>query len=327
MTLPAQPLSRFTRLVALVLAANLVLGAVAYAADPPYTQQEDVVFGETDGVALVMDIFTPTGPSNGLGIIDVASGAWHSDRGKIEDHKRAQMFDILCGRGYTVFAVRPGSISKFAAPEMVRHIKWAVRWVKLHSADYGIDPDRLAMAGASAGGHLTCLTIMTAEPARPDARKELDRYSTEVKAAIAFFPPTDFMNYGGQKRDISEAKSRLGRMLGNLLFAEGIEGKSDEQIAEQIEKISPALLVHSAGPPLLLIHGDNDPLVPLQQSETMKAACEKAGVLCELIVKPGGGHPWPTIHEEVKVAADWLDKQLAAPPAIEAETAEAPAAN
>jgi len=304
-----------TTLRFVLLLAVASFASFASADEPPYKQQEDVVYGETDGLALVMDIFTPTGPSNGLGIVDVASGAWHSDRGKINDHKQAQMFDILCGRGYTVFAVRPGSITKFAAPEMVRHLKRAIRWVKSHSKEYGIDPDRLAMAGASAGGHLTCLTVMTAEPGRPEARNELDRFGTDVKAAIAFFPPTDFLTYGGKQRDISEAKSRLGRMLGNLLFAEGIDGKSDEEIALQVEKISPARLVHSGAPPLLLIHGDADPLVPLQQSETMKEACEKAGVACELIVKPGGGHPWPTIHEEVKVAADWLDKQLGVAPA------------
>jgi dipeptidyl aminopeptidase/acylaminoacyl peptidase len=59
-----------------------------------------------------------------------------------------------------------------------------------------------------------------------------------------------------------------------------------------------------------LIHGDADPLVPLQQSEAMLAALKQAGVPAELIVKPGGGHPWPTLHEEVQVMADWFDKQL-----------------
>ena len=60
------------------------------------------------GVGLLMDVFTPTGEANGLGIVDVISGAWHSDRGKIRDHMRAQTFQILCAKGYTVFAVRPG---------------------------------------------------------------------------------------------------------------------------------------------------------------------------------------------------------------------------
>ena len=57
--------------------------------ESPYKQQQDIVFADIDGIGLLMDIFTPTGKSNGLAIIDVASGAWYSDRGKINDHKRA----------------------------------------------------------------------------------------------------------------------------------------------------------------------------------------------------------------------------------------------
>ena len=65
-------------------------------------------------------------------------------------------------------------------------------------------------------------------------------------------------------------------------------------------------------PPFLIIHGDADPVVPLSQSEKLQSALKACNVPCELIVKKGGAHPWPTIHEEVQVIADWLDKQLAA---------------
>lgn len=104
-------------------AASLAPVAIAIAADLPYTQTKNVVYAETDGVGLVMDIFTPTGPTNGLAIVDVVSGAWDSDRSKIEQHRMAQMYDIFCGRGYTVFGVRPGSKSKFSLSEMAKHVK------------------------------------------------------------------------------------------------------------------------------------------------------------------------------------------------------------
>jgi dipeptidyl aminopeptidase/acylaminoacyl peptidase len=61
-----------------------------------------------------------------------------------------------------------------------------------------------------------------------------------------------------------------------------------------------------------MIHGDADSVVPLQQSQVMLAALKKAGASAELIVKAGGGHPWPTLHEEVQVIADWFDRQLSA---------------
>jgi dipeptidyl aminopeptidase/acylaminoacyl peptidase len=63
--------------------------------------------------------------------------------------------------------------------------------------------------------------------------------------------------------------------------------------------------------PFLLIHGDADKVVPLSQSKKLVEAITRAGGSAELIVKPGGGHPWMTISQEVKVMADWFDKQLA----------------
>ena len=136
--------------------AALVTFSTAAAQELPFTQQQNVVFGEQHGVGLLMDIFTPKGTANGLGVIDVISGAWHSDRGKIRDHARAQTFHILCGKGYTVFAIRPGSIDKFSAPEMLANLNEGIRWVKDHAKQYGIDRDRLGLMGASAGGHLAC---------------------------------------------------------------------------------------------------------------------------------------------------------------------------
>src|SRR5207302_3782806 len=124
-----------------VIAAFLV--ATAAGQDSPYVQRENIVYGEVHGVGLLMDVFTPTGKSNGLAVVDVISGAWYSDRGKIRDHVRAQTFDILCRRGYTVFAIRPGSITKFSAPEMLANLNTGIRWVKEHSKGLGIGLDRL----------------------------------------------------------------------------------------------------------------------------------------------------------------------------------------
>ncbi len=84
------------------------------------------------------------------------------------------------------------------------------------------------------------------------------------------------------------------------------------EVTQMLKQISPARLVTANAPPFLLIHGDADQVVPLQQSELMLAALKQANVPAELIVKKGGGHPWLTIHEEVQVIAEWFDKQLGA---------------
>ncbi len=271
-----------------------------------YEQQQDVVCGEADGSVVVMDVFTPTGPKNGLGIIDVASGSWYSDRGKIRDHKLARVYDIFCSRGYTVFAIRPGSITKFSIPEMVRHLREATRWVRSHAGEYGIDPNNLGLTGASAGGHLAALTIVST------AAKKDGKLDQPFKAVGIFFPPTDFLHYRGSSADFSKDEQAAQRVR-ELAAEHGDDGPQKIDPAElpaMARKISPALLVDRKQPPFLIIHGDADPRVPLQQSEVLVEALKKAGGEAELIVKHGGGHAWPTINEEVKVLADWFDKEL-----------------
>jgi acetyl esterase/lipase len=292
-----------------ILLSNLISAAVA-AQGPAYVQHENVVYGEVDGVGLVMDVFTPTGKSNGLGIVDVISGAWHSDRGKIRDHDRAQTFYILCGRGYTVFAIRPGSISKFSAFEMLANLNTGIRWVKDHAQSYKIDPDRLGLMGASAGGHLACLAAVSGKAARAEADGKDPAAGTDVKAVAVFFPATDFLNFDGKAVDV-RATGRTGERIRQLVFPAGLGDASDAEIDARLKEISPARLVTPQCPPFLLIHGDADPVVPLQQSELMIAALKQAGVPAELIVKQGGGHPWLTIYEEVQKIADWFDMQLA----------------
>lgn len=280
------------------LAVLLAISPIVRADDAPYTQTKNIVFAEVDGVGLVMDVFTPTGTPNGLGIVDVASGAFYSDRGKIEDHRRAQMFDIFCGKGYTVFAVRPGSITKFTLGEMAKNLKQGVAWVKEHAEEYKIDPARLGLMGASAGGHLASLVALTCDD------------KSSVKAAGVFFPPTDFLEYRGQKIDDKSTPAQLEQVK-RFVILNGASADASEVIAK-LKEVSPAYCVTSKAPPFLIIHGDADPLVPLSQSEKLLAALKAAGVPCELIIKKGGAHPWPTIHEEVQVMADWFDKQLAA---------------
>lgn len=289
--------------------------SVVEAQDVPFVQQQNVVYGEAHGVGLLMDVFTPSGPKNGLGIVDVVSGAWHSDRGKIRDHTLAQTFHIFCRKGYTVFAVRPGSITKFSVSEMLDNLNLGIRWVKSHAQDYSIDPDRLGLMGASAGGHLACLAAVTADN-KSKSEKTPPSPGTSVKATGVFFPPTDFLNYGGQVID-PRGSDRMGQLLQRLAFPQGLPAQiTDEELTQKFTQISPARLVTPQAPSFLLIHGDADPVVPLQQSEVMLAALKKAGVSAELVVKKGGGHPWLTLPVEVLTMAEWFDKQLAQKPAL-----------
>ncbi len=292
--------SRFSIICLFLLTLCIKPVTAGEASNLPYQQQKNVVYAEVHGVGLLLDIFTPQSQPNGLAIVDVASGAYHSDRGKIRDHKRAKMFDIFCSRGYTVFAIRPGSIKKFNGPEMLENLNQGINWVKKHAKEYQIDPNKLALLGASAGGHLACMAAVSAND--PQSK-------TRVKAVGVFFPPTDLMNYGGLKIDI-RGNDPLANSIRQLITPKGAETIAEEKLDELRTAFSPARLVKPGLPPFLFIHGTADFVVPIQQSRTMVAALEKANVPVTLIVKEGGGHPWPTIHEEVEKMANWIDEQL-----------------
>jgi len=300
--------------VSLVLLVGLTVTAIAQ--EKPYDQVVDHVYATIDGADFHMDVFVPNGKARkdfyapndngfGLGIVDVASGAWHSDRGKIRDHEQSQVYAIFCARGYTVFAVRPGTRPRYTAKEMVAHIKHAIRDIKANADQWRIDPDRLGIVGASAGGHLALLTVLTAEEGDPSAADALLRQDTRVKAAAVFFPPTDFLDWPG--KDLNG----VAELVGDILFKGGAAGRSLEEVRVEAEAISPRRLVRGKTPPMLFAHGDADPLVPLQQSKIMVEALRQAGNEADLIVKEGGGHPWITIPFEVIQFADFMDKHLA----------------
>ncbi|MCC6796856.1 MAG: alpha/beta hydrolase [Candidatus Hydrogenedentes bacterium] len=292
---------------------TLVIYALAFAAmacahaaeeELPYTRQENLVYHETHGFGLIADIFVPKEKANGLGIIDVVSGAWHSDRGKLRDHERAQMYNIFTRHGYVVFGMRPGSVSKFDGSELLTNVQTAIRWVKSHAKDYNVDPERLGMTGASAGGHLALLASVTPLDGNKDAKDDLGKVDTRVKAVSVFFPPTDLTDWDGKKPDYSKT-------IGQLLFTGGVGARTQEEIDAKAKEISPRLRINgSQFPKYLLFHGDADPMVPLQQSQVFVDAIKAAGGSAELVIKPGGQHPWLTIPEEVEKMAVWFDQQL-----------------
>ncbi len=265
-----------------------------------YDQKQDVVIAQSPhGVTITMDVFTPKKNSNGIGIIDVASGGWSSDRGKIGDHEMAQVYNIFCARGYTMFAIRPGSSSRFNAHDMVEHLELAIGEIQKHAKEYSIDPDRLSITGASAGGHLASLVAL--------------RQKVPLVAAGVFFPPTDFLEFG--ENSSGAGGNTVNRFARTLAFPDRGADLSDDEIKEQLIAISPAHQVTDKAPPFLIIHGDADKVVPLQQSERLLAELKAKNIPAELIIKEGGGHPWMTIPVEVAKMADWFDKQYASTPA------------
>jgi len=187
---------------------------------------------------------------------------------------------------------------------MLDNVRYGIRWVRAHADEYGIDPERVGITGASAGGHLASLAAVRPQAGDPDAKNPIMRHGSDVAAVGVFFPPTHFLQWGDEKPDLER--------LGEILFPGGINGRSEADIEARAVAISPALGITGATPPFLIWHGDADPVVPLQQSEVFVAALQENGGEVTLKVKPGGAHPWLTIPEEVEDMANWFDEQLGA---------------
>ena len=181
-----------TRTILGLLAAVSLTAVAAAADDVPYDRKEDVIYGRKFGTALTMDVFTPREDAKGIGVVLVVSGGFFSSHESIQP----AFIRPLTGRGYTVFAVVHGSQPRYTVPEIVEDMNRAVRFIRHHAKDYGIDPGRIGVSGASAGGHLSLMLGTAGDPGNPEAKDPVDRESSRVQAVACFFPPTDFLNYG-----------------------------------------------------------------------------------------------------------------------------------
>jgi len=298
-------------LLALAAAAALATPLNAQQADA--TRTEDVIYGRKFGLAMTMDVFTPKEKPNGKGVIFCVSGGWVSSK---PGPGIPPLIREFLDRGYTVFAVMHGAQPKFTIPEVLEDMHRAVRFIRANAKKYGVDPDKLGIAGGSAGGHLSLMQGCAPKEGNPKAADPVERESSKVAAVACFFPPTDFLNYG------KEGLVQLGE--GTLkgfrppfdFWERDEESKKLVVIADQERRkaigktISPVYHVTKDSAPALIIHGDADTLVPIQQAERIVAKFKECGVPCELVVKAKAGHGWAGIDKDVALLADWFDKHL-----------------
>ena len=300
-------------LICLSLLFVTSLPLCACAADEPYVRTEDVIYRRKHGTALTMDVFAPIENPNGAAILLVISGAWRSSHENI----RPQFAAEYVKRGYTVFAVVHGSSPRFSLPEIVEDMHRAVRFVRSRAEHYLFDPDRIGVTGASAGGHLSLMLGTAGTAGDPEAKDPVDRLSSRVQAVACFFPPTDFLNYGEPGKTLlgTDAAKGVRAPFDFMVYDESTREFvliiDQEKRIEIGRQVSPAYHVSQDDPPTLIMHGDADPIVPLQQSQLIIEKFKEANVPCELVIKPGGAHGWLDIARDVPAFADWFDKHLA----------------
>jgi acetyl esterase/lipase len=278
---------------------------------------DELIYGRKDGVALTMLHINPRTKSNGKSIIWVIAGSWFSSYQQAERTIRPS--SMFLDKGFTVFLVILGSQPRYAIPDEIEDAKRAVRYIRYNAKQWQIDADKIGITGGSAGGHLSLAVAMADEKIDSLATDPVNRVSSRVQAAAVLYPPTDCLNWGGpglsfiNNKNIQLANSIYGALdftKWNALTAT-YDHVNDTAARNKIAKeMSPIYYVSADDPPIFIIHGDADKIVPLQQSETFIARLKEAGVQNKFIIKKGGIHNPGTMLPEFLDFADWFEKNL-----------------
>jgi acetyl esterase/lipase len=240
-----------------------------------------------------MDIYFPDSGGPWPALAYVHGGSWmHGDKSE------AAMFATgMTSQGYLVVSINYHLYPTARFPAMIEDIKCAIRSLRAHANEYNLDPNRIAAMGPSAGGHLVSLLGTADESAGWDVGEYLDQ-SSRVQAVIAMAPVTDL------SRNFPNADIETMKLVG---FGE-----------DNVVEASPITHVTADDPPFLLIHGDRDELVPLEQSQLMYHQLVKANVSAQLVIVKNADHSFtasdgsatPTLGEIHQIILDFLAKYL-----------------
>jgi acetyl esterase/lipase len=234
------------------------------------TAERDVTYCTMNDMPQKMDIYYPSSGGPWPVLMYVHGGSWYQG-----DKAEGEGWRGMNEQGFLVASVnyRLGDYqTKF--PAMIEDVKCAVRYLRAHASDYNIDPDHIGAIGASAGGHLVALLGTADQSAGWDVGEYLEQ-SSRVQAVISMAGIADFT---------SNIPSGLN---GSIYYAFGkLAGKdSPENVAA-----SPITYITSDDPPFLILHGDRDGVVPLEQAKILNQKLTEANVSNKFVIVEGGNH-------------------------------------
>lgn len=267
-----------TLLLPLVAAAAFLPVSTGFAQNPPTGKPvttKNIPYVANGAARQNFDLHLP-GPKGAQPfplIVWIHGGAWRMGS------KDSDNVGYLVKHGYAIASIDYRFSNEAVFPAQIQDCNTALNFIVAHAAEYGVDPKRIVVAGGSAGGHLALLLGM--------ARKDFGADpSIKPVAILDFFGPADFTKL---LEDIKAIHSDQG-----LKEYEGavppLLGSPVDQAPDKAKAASPMTYVAADNPPVLIIHGGNDPLVPLDQSKRLHDALDKAGVKNQLFVVDGAGH-------------------------------------
>lgn len=278
-------------------------------ADDAVRRIEDIVYGRKDGLALTLDLFQPQ-KANGAGLMFLVNGGWLSSKETpLMVTVRPADYEPFLQAGFTVFAIVTSSQPRYVVSDQMADVQRAARFIRHNAGRFGIDPPRLGVMGSSSGGQLTLSLATQGGPGPVDARDLVEREDSRVHAAACFFPPTDFLNYGAAEVDGLGAGP-----LAPLAPAFGAQGLPAAERRNLGRRLSPLYHISSQLPHTLIIHGDADEVVPLEQSQRfVDRASHETKSEVRLIIRHDKGHGWGDFwrsKEDIDEFVRWFERHL-----------------
>jgi len=232
--------------------------------------QRDVIFSDVGGRPLKLDIYKPKAGGNGAAVLLLHGGGWsRGSKDMLAPHATA-----LVEQGFVAIASEYRLTGEARFPAQIHDAKRAIRWARSQAGELGFDPDRLCLEGHSAGAHLALLAAGTPDDARLDPPEGAGGVSAAVAAVAAIYPPVLF--HLGDARPSGSLPAR------SLPGAD--ESEESVMLASPIEHVSPAL------PPVMLLHGDADKVVPVSASRRYEERVRAVGGKVDLHIFGGLPH-------------------------------------
>lgn len=228
---------------------------------------------------LLLDLYLPEKADAPLPVIvGIHGGGWASGQ------KEGSQGIRQAGRGYAVATISYRLSGEAIFPAQIIDCKAAVRWLRANAKQYHLDPDRIGVTGHSAGGHLASLLGTSVGVKDFEKGDHLDQ-SSAVSAVCALSGPTDFLQMDAHAPKGAALKHDLAISPESRLIGGAIQQNKDK-----VAKANPITYIGKESPPFLLIHGDQDPVVPAHQAELLHEALKKAGVEVQIHLVKGAGH-------------------------------------
>jgi acetyl esterase/lipase len=287
-------------LFGVLLASSVIVGTIhAQEAQAEHEKIADLVYGKVADRELLLDIYLPEGVNNPPLLIWVHGGAW---RGGTKDS--VPILDFV-EDGYAIASLDFRLSGEGMFPAQVHDIKAAIRFLRAKAGSHGYDAEKVALLGASSGGHLVSLVGVT----NGDRELEGDigdfvAENSDVQAVVSYYGASNLTTILSQStpHGLSVRKPALDLFIG---------GQPEDNTA-RARQASPVFHVDRSDPPLLLLHGDQDPQMPINQSHELHHAYNQHGLEVAFEVVHGAAHGGAEFVDEQRrsVVLAFLNKHL-----------------